>query len=68
MAKATHNAGWSRLHVQYAPEDRQRGETEDAYRARTNAAIEALKGGATHYGPAPGLPDLRQAIAEDCRA
>jgi aspartate aminotransferase len=32
------------------------------------AAVEALKGGATHYGPAAGLPELRQAIAEDSRA
>jgi len=31
----------------------------------TEAAIEALRSGATHYGPSPGLPDLRQAIAED---
>ena len=31
----------------------------------TEAAIEALRGGATHYGPAAGLPDLRQAVAED---
>lgn len=31
----------------------------------TEAAIEALRGGATHYGPSPGLPDLRQAVAED---
>jgi len=31
----------------------------------TDAAVEALKGGATHYGPAAGLPELRQAIAED---
>jgi aspartate/methionine/tyrosine aminotransferase len=34
----------------------------------TDAAVEALKGGATHYGPAPGLPELRQAIAEDSTA
>jgi aspartate/methionine/tyrosine aminotransferase len=34
----------------------------------TEAAIEALKGGATHYGPSAGLPELRQAIAEDTRA
>src|SRR4030042_2059021 len=34
----------------------------------TDAAVEALKGGATHYGPAPGIPDLRQAIAEDSTA
>ncbi len=31
----------------------------------TDAAITALKGGATHYGPAAGLPALREAIAED---
>src|SRR5512136_3090435 len=34
----------------------------------TDAAVEALKGGATHYGPSAGLPDLRQAIAEDSTA
>jgi aspartate/methionine/tyrosine aminotransferase len=34
----------------------------------TEAAIEALHGGATHYGPAAGLPELRQAIAEDSAA
>jgi len=34
----------------------------------TDAAIAALKGGATHYGPSPGLPDLRQAVAEDSTA
>jgi aspartate aminotransferase len=30
-----------------------------------DSAIDALKNGAHHYGPSPGLPDLRQAIAED---
>jgi aspartate/methionine/tyrosine aminotransferase len=34
----------------------------------TDAAVAALKGGATHYGPSPGLPDLRQAVAEDSTA
>jgi aspartate aminotransferase len=29
------------------------------------AGVEALQGGYTHYGPAAGLPDLRQAIADD---
>lgn len=43
MAKATHNAGWSKLHVQYVPDEKQRGETEDAYRQRMNASIESLK-------------------------
>jgi aspartate aminotransferase len=31
----------------------------------TEAGIEALRGGATHYGPAAGLPELREAIAQD---
>ena len=31
----------------------------------SEAAAAALKGGATHYGPAAGLPELRAAIAED---
>ncbi len=29
------------------------------------AGIKALKAGWTHYGPSAGLPELRQAIAED---
>ncbi len=31
----------------------------------TAAAVEALKGGATHYGPSAGIPELREAVAED---
>jgi aspartate/methionine/tyrosine aminotransferase len=31
----------------------------------TEAGIEALRGGATHYGPSAGLPELREAIAQD---
>ncbi len=31
----------------------------------TDAAIAALKEGWTHYGPSAGLPELREAIAED---
>ncbi len=30
-----------------------------------NAGVEALQQGFTHYGPAAGLPELRQAIADD---
>ncbi len=30
-----------------------------------DAAKKALDEGWTHYGPAPGLPELRQAIAQD---
>ena len=29
------------------------------------AGVEALRGGYTHYGPSAGLPDLREAIAQD---
>jgi len=31
----------------------------------TDAAIHALKSGATHYGPSAGIPELREAVAED---
>jgi aspartate aminotransferase len=31
----------------------------------SEAAIQALKSGATHYGPSAGLPELREAVAED---
>ncbi len=29
------------------------------------AGVKAMRGGWTHYGPSAGLPDLRQAIAEE---
>jgi len=44
MAKATHNAGWSKLHVRYTPEERLRGESSDAYEQRIQAAFAALSG------------------------
>ena len=31
----------------------------------SDAAVEALRGGATHYGPPAGVPELREAVAED---
>src|SRR5882757_3924154 len=31
----------------------------------TEAAIQALRGGANHYGPSAGLPELREAVAQD---
>ncbi len=31
----------------------------------TEAAVKALHDGATHYGPAAGIPELREAVAED---
>lgn len=43
MAKATHNAGWSKLHVQYTPEDRQRGESLENYRDRMSGNLESLR-------------------------
>jgi len=30
-----------------------------------NAAVQALKTGAHHYGPSPGIAELRDAIAQD---
>jgi aspartate/methionine/tyrosine aminotransferase len=32
------------------------------------AGVLALRSGATHYGPSPGLPELREAIASDSNA
>jgi hypothetical protein len=43
MAKATHNAGWSKLHVQYKPEARQRGESAEAYEQRIAGNFEQLR-------------------------
>lgn len=43
MAKATHNAGWSKLHVQYTPEERSRGESPEHYRDRMSGNLEALR-------------------------
>lgn len=43
MAKATHNAGWPRLHIRYMPEERARGESEEAYDARVQGTLAALQ-------------------------
>jgi hypothetical protein len=43
MAKATHNAGWSKLHVQYAGEDRARGESIEAFQERMRANLNSLR-------------------------
>lgn len=43
MAKATHNAGWAKLHVQYTPDERQRGESPEAYQARIGANFKDLR-------------------------
>ena len=39
----------------------------DTPRHVVEAGIEALRGGFTHYGPTPGLPELREAIARNSR-
>ncbi|MDX9972718.1 MAG: hypothetical protein RBU21_07005 [FCB group bacterium] len=43
MAKATRNAGWSKLHVKYAPEARDKGESAEAYRGRVEGAFTQLR-------------------------
>ncbi len=43
MAKATHNAGWSKLHVQYVPDARARGESQEHYQARLAGNFESLR-------------------------
>ncbi|MFA6240983.1 MAG: hypothetical protein WC655_08645 [Candidatus Hydrogenedentales bacterium] len=42
MAKATHNAGWPRLHVKFSPEERDRSESSDARDQRIAAAFAQL--------------------------
>lgn len=42
MSKATHNAGWPKLHVSYAPEDRLRGESATAYKKRIDSTFDSL--------------------------
>ncbi len=43
MAKATHNAGWTKLHVKYSPEPRERGESAEAYRRRVENGFDQLR-------------------------
>lgn len=43
MAKATHNAGWNKLHVRYAGEERGRGESVEAYQERMRANLTSLR-------------------------
>lgn len=43
MSKATRNMGWPRLHVQYRPPERQRGESPDAYKQRVDANFDTLR-------------------------
>ncbi|MBI2424983.1 MAG: hypothetical protein HYV27_19305 [Candidatus Hydrogenedentes bacterium] len=43
MAKATRNAGWNKLHVQYVGEERQRGESSEAFQQRMSGNLESLR-------------------------
>jgi len=43
MAKATRNAGWSKLHVRYRPEERAAGESEEEYGARMSENLRTLR-------------------------
>jgi len=43
MAKATRNAGWSKLHVKYKPAERFRGESAEDYQARISSNFEKLR-------------------------
>ncbi len=43
MAKATHNAGWSKLHIQYEGDERRRGESPEKHEERMAANLDALR-------------------------
>lgn len=43
MAKATHNMGWPKLHVTYAPGERGRGESLEAYETRAAKTLEDIR-------------------------
>ncbi|GMV92315.1 MAG: hypothetical protein AMXMBFR82_20930 [Candidatus Hydrogenedentota bacterium] len=43
MAKATHNAGWSKLHVQYTPDERARGESAENHEKRIQGNFDLLR-------------------------
>src|SRR5882672_2263909 len=57
-ARALERQGKNIIHLEIGEPD------FDTSRNIIEAAIEALHGGWTHYGPSAGLPELRQAIAE----
>ena len=57
QARAIENAGGRVIHLEI-------GEPDFPTAPHiVEAAVEALRGGATHYVPAPGIPPLRQAVA-----
>ncbi|NOZ57863.1 MAG: pyridoxal phosphate-dependent aminotransferase [Calditrichaeota bacterium] len=58
-AKALEAEGKEVIHLEIGEPD------FDTPRNIVEAAVRALREGYTHYGPAPGLPELREAIAQD---
>lgn len=58
-AKALERQGRSIIHLEIGEPD------FDTPENIVDAGANALRGGWTHYGPSAGLPDLRQAIADD---
>ena len=58
-AKALEAEGKEVIHLEIGEPD------FDTPRNIVEAAVRALREGYTHYGPAPGLPELRETIAED---
>jgi aspartate/methionine/tyrosine aminotransferase len=61
-ARALEAQGHNVIHLEIGEPD------FDTPRFICDAASQALKDGYTHYGPAAGLPELRQAIAEESAA
>jgi len=58
-AKALERQGKSIVHLEIGEPD------FDTPQHIVAAAVDALRGGWTHYGPSAGLPELREAIAEE---
>ncbi|HJV56575.1 MAG TPA: aminotransferase class I/II-fold pyridoxal phosphate-dependent enzyme, partial [Methylomirabilota bacterium] len=58
-AKALERQGKEIIHLEIGEPD------FDTPKHIREAAKRALDGGATHYGPAAGLPELREAIVKD---
>lgn len=61
-AKALEKQGRSIVHLEIGEPDM------DTPANVVEAGVKALREGFTHYGPAPGLPELREAIAQEVSA
>jgi hypothetical protein len=67
MAKATHNAGWPRLHFRYTGEERQRGESAEGYRQRMEACLAELNRRITGLDPDQNLITFDNVVASQVR-